>query len=381
MKDKKKILVLTDDMPWGHRSIAKAIYGYLKEKEGENNFKVEYAAIKAEGGVASDVYKFYYKYSPKLGKIFFNSGNNRLTNKVVDEMAKKNLLGLKKEIKKIKPDLIISAYFLHTHSLSLWREETKKTFKLWTIVADPWTIYPMSIVPKVDLHLVYDEVGLNLAIKMGVPRDKVLVTGWWVRQEMYKKVDKEKTKILLGIQDNRPVVFVGGGSLGTSALPKLLPSMFFLKNKVFFIINTGADKLAHRLVENYVRLIKKIRKDDIVLVKSMGWIEDMAQVLSACDIVFGKAGPNFLFDCVACNKPFVSITHIGGQEDGNIELIKKKKLGWVKERTDGMNKFLIEYLKNPKYFENKFKKSIEIEAKKNKKTLPMILEMVKKELF
>ena len=53
----------------------------------------------------------------------------------------------------------------------------------------------------------------------------------------------------------------------------------------------------------------------------------MAEVLGASDIVFGKAGPNFLFDSVACQKPFVSMTHIGGQEDGNVELIKKKKLG------------------------------------------------------
>jgi UDP-N-acetylglucosamine:LPS N-acetylglucosamine transferase len=236
----------------------------------------------------------------------------------------------------------------------------------------------MSIVPEADLHLVYDEIGFDLAVKMGVPRENVLVTGWWVRQDMYKKVDVEKTKKLLGINDDRPVVFIGGGSLGTSALPKLLPSIFFLKTKVFFIINTGADKLAHRLVEYYIRLLRKIRKDDVVLIKSMGWIEDMASVLSVCDIVFGKAGPNFLFDCVACNKPFVSITHISGQEDGNIELIKKKKLGWVKEKTDEMNIFLVEYLKNPSFYENKFFKDIQKESNKNEKSLPMILEMVNK---
>ena len=40
----------------------------------------------------------------------------------------------------------------------------------------------------------------------------------------------------------------------------------------------------------------------------------------------------------------------------------------------------MEYLENPKYYENKFKKNIEIEAEANKKTLPMILEMVKREL-
>ncbi len=379
MKKKKKILVLTDDAPWGHRSIAKAIYSYLKANENKNNYQVEYAAIKTDEGVINEIYKFYYKYSPKLGKIIYNNVNNRLANKILKDRAKKNLSGVKKVVKEIGPDLIISAYFLHSHSLSLWKE-MGVAFKLWTVIADPWTIYPMSVVPGADLHLVYDRVGFNFAAKMGVPRGKILTTGWWVRQEMYRQIDKEKSLKLLGIRNDRPVVFIGGGSLGTSALPKLLPSMFFLKKKVFFVINTGADKLAYNLVENYIKLLNKIRKDDVVLVKSMGWIEDMAQVLSVSDIVFGKAGPNFLFDCVACKKPFVSITHIGGQEDGNIDLIKKKKLGWVKEKTDEMNKFLVEYLENPKYYENKFRKNIEIEAEANRKTLPIILKRIKEDL-
>ena len=181
--------------------------------------------------------------------------------------------------------------------------------------------------------------------------------------------------------DDRPIVFIGGGSLGTSSLPKLLPIILSLDKKVGFVINTGNDKLAYNLVNQYQKLFSKLRKnDDTVIIKHLGWIENITEVLSACDIVFGKAGPNFLFDCVACKKPFVAITHIGGQEDGNIDLIRKKKLGWVKERTDEMNKFLIEYLENPKYYENKYLKNIEIESEKNRKTLPFILEMVKKGL-
>jgi UDP-N-acetylglucosamine:LPS N-acetylglucosamine transferase len=125
----------------------------------------------------------------------------------------------------------------------------------------------------------------------------------------------------------------------------------------------------------------RLRKgDDTVIIKHLGWIENMAEVLSACDIVFGKAGPNFLFDAVATQKPFVAITHIGGQEDGNIDIIKKKKLGWIKEKNGEISDFLFEYLENPKYFEEKYTKNIKIEAENNKKTLPMILERVKKEL-
>ena len=124
----------------------------------------------------------------------------------------------------------------------------------------------------------------------------------------------------------------------------------------------------------------KLRKDDVVIIKNMGWIDNMAEVLGASDIVFGKAGPNFLFDSVAGQKPFVSITHIGGQEDGNIDLIQKKKLGWVKEKNNELVDFLYKYLDDPKYFEKKFKETIKKEALNNERSLEVILERIKKDL-
>jgi len=87
-----------------------------------------------------------------------------------------------------------------------------------------------------------------------------------------------------------------------------------------------------------------------------------------------------LFDSVACQKPFVAITHIGGQEDGNIDLIKKKQLGWVREKNSELVNFLYQYLDDPKYFENKFKETIKKEALNNKKSLKMIFDRVKKDL-
>jgi processive 1,2-diacylglycerol beta-glucosyltransferase len=377
---KKKILVLTDHMPWGHRSIAKAIFNYLKKYEKENDYEVVYAEVKAETGIGDDLYTFAYRYLPV---------SNRWASKVFDikfarDLMRKstifNLPRLKKEFNKINPDLIISAYFIHSHSLADWRKEAKKDFKLWTVVADPWTINPISFVKGCDLSIVYDEIAEKLASKYDIKKDEILKTGWWVRPEMYEKIDKKKVKEKLGIKDDRPVIFVGGGSLGMSALPKLLPTLIFLKTKVTFIINTGNDKFAYNLVERYSKILTKLRKDDVVIIKNMGWIDNMAEVLGVSDIVFGKAGPNFLFDSVACRKPFVAITHIGGQEDGNIDLIKKKKLGWIKEKSDELVKFLNQYLEDPKSFEGKFKEEIEKEALNNEKSLKMILERVKKDL-
>ncbi len=377
----KRILVLTDDMPWGHRSIARAIFDYLKEREKNEKFIVEIAEIKAETLFISDLYILAYRYVPASPGLVHKASGTKMGKRILKEVSILNLKNIKDKITKVDPDLIISTYFLHSHSLAYWREKKQKRFKLWSVVPDPWTINPMSFVKGADLNLVYDEVGVRKAIDFGIDRDKIFKTGWWTRPSMFEKCDYKESRQKLGFKDDRPVIFIGGGSLGTSALPKLLPGMLILDTKVGFVINTGVDKLAFKLVDQFIKVFKRIRKDDLVQIKHLGWIENMTEVLSACDIVFGKAGPNFLFDCVAGKKPFVAITHISGQEDGNLDLIKKKKIGWVKEKNGEAVIFLKEYLNNPKYFETKYKENILKESERNKNTLPLILKKIKEELL
>ena len=376
---KKKILILTDDLPWGHRSIAKAIYGSLKEKEKEGGFEIKYAEIKAEMGISNDLYTFMYRFFPKSNKMVAKFSERGRLRQVVHRLSELNLPRLKKYISSYKPDLVISCYWYHSHSLQLWRKNEKVNFKLWSIIADPWTITPVTVVPGVDLTLVYDEVAEKEVRRYGL-KEEILRTGWWVRKEMYQKIDRKVTRKKLEIVDERPVIFIGGGSLGTNSLTRLLPILMTVETKCAFIFNTGTDKMLHSTIDQYVKLLKRLKLGGQIIVKNLGWIENMAEVLSACDIVFGKAGPNFLFDVVASKKPMVAITHIGGQEDGNIEIIKKKKLGWVKEKPGEAASFLLEYLEKPKYYEKLFINEIKKEALNNQKTMERIWKKIREEI-
>ena len=377
---KKRILVLTDDMPWGHRSIAKAIYGFLKTKEKDNQIEVSYAEVKAPIDILNDLYIFAYRFFSLSNRISLKLMENKRFKKTFLEMMENNLPELKKIVNKIKPDLIISSYFFHSQSLAKWEEETRGQFKLWTIVADPWSNNSLSFMDGADLHLVYDDVAYKQAINYGIPKENIIKTGWWTRQEMYnfQKTNLQfPIKQKMGIEEGESVVFVGGGSLGTNAITKFLPVLLLIKQKCSIIFNTGTDKLAFKMVEQYKRIFEKININNKVRILNYGWIENMGEVLASCDIVFGKAGLNFLFDVVACQKPFVAITHIGGQEDGNIDLILKKKLGWVKEGLGEAEDFLIEYLKRPNKYKNKYAKTIEIEAKNNERTMERVWEKIK----
>lgn len=378
---KKRILVLTDHMPWGHRSIAKAIYGFLKNKEKNNPIEVVYAEVKAPIDILNDLYTFAYRFFPLSNRISLKLMENKRFKKTFLEMMENNLPELKKMVNRIKPDLIISSYFFHSQSLAKGEDETRGQFKLWTIVADPWSNNSLSFMDGADLHLVYDEVAYKQAISYGIPKENVFKTGWWVRGEMYEKRYqisdiRYQIKKKMGIGEGEPVVFVGGGSLGTNAITKFLPVLLLVKQKCTIIFNTGTDKLAFKIVEQYKRIFEKIRIKNHIKIINLGWIENMAEVLVVSDIVFGKAGPNFLFDVVAVKKPFVAITHIGGQEDGNIDLILKKKLGWVKEGLGEAEDFLLSYLKNPKKYNQKYAKTIELEANNNEKTMGKIWEKI-----
>ena len=364
-------------MPWGHRSIARAIFGYLKSKEKEEGIEVSYAEVKLQFDTLNDIYMAIYRFVPQAGFLAQKAMENKQARKMFLDLLDYDLPDLVKTMKKFKPDLVISSYFMHSHSLVKWRDQTGEKFKLWTIAADPWTVNPISFVPGADLNLVYDEKTMKLANTLGIRDDKIFKTGWWTRSEMYQKYDRNKSREKLGFRDDRPVVFVGGGSLGTNAVSKLLPVLMMVKKPVGIVFNTGTDKLTYSMVEEYVKLFKRLRKGDLVQIKNLGWIDNMAEVLSACDIVFGKAGPNFLFDVMAQEKPFVAISHVAGQEDGNVDLILEKKLGWVKEKTGDAASFLLDYLKNPNKYNNKYKENIIAEAKRNKETLPKILERIK----
>lgn len=371
-----RIQVLTDTMPWGHRSIARAIYGHLRRISQERGWEVEYTEIKAEIGPIPEMYALVTRYFPESYGLAYKLSAQKITNKVLSDVSLGALSEIRAAVKRVQPDLVISTYFVHTHCLARWKNTEGMPFKLWTVVSDPWTVSLSTYVPNgTDLHLVYDDVGERVGLDLGLAPMQILKTGWWVREEMYQQFDRSEVRKKLGIEDERPVVFVGGGSLGSSALPRVVPMLLASKRPLTAIINCGTDKLTHRLVEEHARAYRR-RKNKPVQIINLGWIENMAEVLAASDIVLGKAGPNFLMDCIAQRKPFVAISHIAGNEDGNLDLIRARGLGWVREKPDELRDFIEAYLARPDDYRAMFKDTIALEAERNRRSLPLIAERI-----
>jgi processive 1,2-diacylglycerol beta-glucosyltransferase len=372
-----RILVLTDTLPWGHRSIARAIFGHLRRIAHEYNWTVDLAEVKAEMGQLNDMFAMMTRYFPETYSLVYKFMDKKTTARLLNEVSVVELSEIKTAVNQVMPDLIISTYYIHTHCLARWKMLEGPRFKLWTVVSDPWSVNLVTIMPKgVDLHLVYDKVAERVGLEQGLAPMQILKTGWWVREEMYYEYDRERVRKSLGILDDRPTIFVGGGSFGNSALPRTLPMLLSAKRPIAIIFNTGTDKLAFNLISEYAKSYKRSKKKYVQII-NLGWIENMAEVLTACDIVFGKAGPNFLMDSIARRKPFVAISHIAGNEDGNLDLIRERGLGWVKEKPDELEDFIKEYLERPEAYHLMFSESLSEEAERNHRSLPMIAERIR----
>jgi UDP-N-acetylglucosamine:LPS N-acetylglucosamine transferase len=97
--------------------------------------------------------------------------------------------------------------------------------------------------------------------------------------------------------------------------------------------------------------------------------------MQAADLVIGKAGPNMLFETVATETPFFAITHIAGQEDGNLDIIRDYNLGYVEENILKAQRILKQIINHPEQLD-KFKTDILKLKKYNQQSKEKLLKII-----
>jgi 1,2-diacylglycerol 3-beta-galactosyltransferase len=290
------------------------------------------------------------------------------------------------EIKSFKPDLIISTYFLYNPVLEKINDFQTEAIPFMNIIANTWVLHPLEFSQKANLNFVYDKRAIQMGKKYGISREKILAGGWLVRKQFYRNRDQKELRNSLGFDSDIFTAVICGGSEGTSMILKILPSLLTNNKKLQLIIICGTNKELYKATQSFKKLIKKIKDYNIQKFKNIDkrlhlkifkFTQKMPQLLAASDLVIGKAGPNLLFESVASKKPFFAITHISGQEDGNLEIIKQKNLGYVQENSIKANKLIKKLLNNPKHL-NQFQETVAEERKNNSKAEKKLLKAIKK---
>ncbi|HYD34919.1 MAG TPA: glycosyltransferase [Vitreimonas sp.] len=334
MKTKPTIALLT--APQGHLSIGQAAQEILSNQYHIEHFHFEDPWF--------SIYKPIYQFLPIANQIPFALSKNALTLPTIKKLfLRRTQKRIERFLNKVKPDLCLSTYFMYNPALEAYQQRTGVPFI--NVLADPVSIHPMHIAPEARVNLVFDEHALRICQELE-PGGHYEVGGWLVRQKFQRTQSTPYFRDQLGLDPDTFTLLIASGSEGSALILKILPLLVQTTQPLQVILVCGKNKMLYQSLKKTKHILAGFSSSIKLVV--LPFVENMHEYMMAADIVVGKAGPNTIFEAAQTLTPFFAITHIAGQEDGNLELIKKYRLGLVEERLFKIHHKLERLITHPK---------------------------------
>jgi UDP-N-acetylglucosamine--N-acetylmuramyl-(pentapeptide) pyrophosphoryl-undecaprenol N-acetylglucosamine transferase len=168
------------------------------------------------------------------------------------------------------------------------------------------------------------------------PKNKVIYTGNPIRSQILK-IDRSKSREVWGLEKDKPVVLVVGGSRGAkninNAVANIIPDIH--REGIQLIFVTGENQ--------YQEIIKNFSENGIDYknlkgIKILPYIYNMQDALGACDLIVTRAGATIISEITALGipailipSPYVANNHqeynaIALEENGAGIIIKESQL-------------------------------------------------------
>ena len=213
-------------------------------------------------------------------------------------------------LSKTPPDLILCTHFLPLEILAPLRKAESLASPLWGLVTD---LHPHGIWlwEGVDRYFVSDGVSAALVQKRleGIP---AIASGIPVHPDFSKPSDRKSLLSGLGLPDRKTVLVLSGGE-GIGKLPSVLDAFSGFPGELTLIAIAGRNA---GLLEE-CRRWAETHENRWLFVRTLGFVENMAEWMAVSDVVVTKPGGITLFEAMALGKPLLLLPARGGQEEIN----------------------------------------------------------------
>ena len=151
-------------------------------------------------------------------------------------------------------------------------------------------------------------VGFEDAKKRLDNAENVIVTGNPVKIKKLALTENEKNKVIndLGLNSNKPIVLVFGGSQGAKSINKsFIEIIVNKKNKNYQIIWAAGPNQYNEIKKQLAEVHLNI--DEIENVKIVPYIYNMEEVMNVCDLVVCRSGAMTITEVAVVGKPAIFI--------------------------------------------------------------------------
>lgn len=216
-------------------------------------------------------------------------------------------------VREFRPDVILCTHFMPAGVISWLIANGKLDARLGVVITD-FHFHAFWITRAFNWYFVAQEDDKIHMEALGLPSDRIEVTGIPVEPEFGMSVDVNAVLERHGLQSGRPTILVAGGALGMSPATAVVRQLLQVERDFQAIIVCGKNE---EMQNEIVELLKDRPADFRVL----GYTKDMADFMSVATILLSKPGGMTTAEAVACGLPMMILDPIGGQEERNADVL------------------------------------------------------------
>jgi processive 1,2-diacylglycerol beta-glucosyltransferase len=218
-----------------------------------------------------------------------------------------------KAIKAFRPDIVVCTHFLPTRLVSLMLTRGVLEARLAVVTTDYdfqglWLSSPFN-----EFFVARAETKAHMAA-IGVPADRITVSGIPVRPDLGKAIDRSAVLRRYELRPDRPLLLISAGAAGGAYTQTIVQQTFRMKNDFQAVVVCGRNEQLKAQIEGLVAL----RRDRY---RVLGYTTDMPDLMRAATVFVGKPGGLTSSECMAAGLPMVLIHPIPGQEVRNSDFL------------------------------------------------------------
>lgn len=317
---KKKVIILTADAGFGHRSAAIAVEAAFREKY-EDVCQVDIINPLEDKRTpfflrdSQSDYDKIVREMPELYRFGYDASDAPLPGAIVESALTVLLFEVMRDIViQNKPDAILTTYPLYQSPLVALSTLSRQKIPLLTVVTDLAKVHRLWFENNIDACLVPTGLVKNAAIENNIAAEKIHVTGLPVNPSISKeKRSREEVRRQFGWDEGLTTfLVVGSRRVDRRHLMDALHVLNHFGKRVQLVVVAGGDQ---DLFEN----LNKIEWH--VPVHLYDYTQDMVSFMRASDVMVTKAGGLIVTESMASGLPMILIDVLPGQETGNAQYV------------------------------------------------------------
>lgn len=321
---KKRVLILTADAGFGHRSAANAIANAFAELYSDRCSCLVINPVE-RAGMPAVIRDFQLDYDrtvrlhPSFYHFTYRASNPVPVSWLVNTAGAALLIRpFQDMLREYSPDGIVSTYHIYNTALRRAMALNHVQMPLYSVITDLAEVHRLWLQPGPDRFFVASEQLRSEAIRSHIDPEKITVSGIPVDTRIARET-REKSAIRqeLGWDPNLSTLLAVGSRRVHDFLNKL-DSIDQCHYPLQLVVVAGGDDELYRSIQ---------AASWKVMTHCYNQVENIPVMLRAADLLISKAGGLIVSEALAAGLPLILVDAISGQETGNVQYVRRYHAG------------------------------------------------------